>query len=207
MKPSSQPSGSSDIRGQLEALYVPLFQTVLGMTFAQANSTFCRLYRSAEREAKKDGTIRLPVNRGDILLEKESLLTQVESMLAKRRAEGVQDEDIRWWMNRHELDRRMMIRADDLGRRALLTKLCDRDGLSTKEAARAVKRYYPIFGDPHDTRASRGDDRPLPFELKNRIEVYFHNRVQTDPAQYKKEILESSSFNALIRKEIKAGKV
>ncbi len=197
--------GPSDIQSHLEALYVPLLQAMMGMTFAQATSTFHDLYARAEREAKKEGTINLPVNRGDLLLKKEATRRKTASMLAKRREEGVRDDDIQWWMNRPELERKMVMRVHALSRLALCAKLRERYRLSEEEAARAVKRYVPLFGDPDHPRTSRGDDRPLPWELKNRIDAYVRKRSQEDPANYRKDISESSSFNALIRKEIKTG--
>lgn len=199
--------GPSDIQRQLEAFYVPMFQTMMGMTFAQAKSTFHDLYRQAESEAKKEGSINLPTNLGDILLEKESTRQETKSMLAKRRKDGVRDEDVRWWMNRYELDRKMMIKVVDISKLALFMELREQDRFSEEEAAREVKKYFPIFGDPDDTSTSHGDDRPLPFELKDRINAYIQKRSQTDPAEYKKEISESSSLNALIRKEIRTGNV
>jgi hypothetical protein len=199
--------GPSDIQRQLEEIYVPMFQTMMGMTSAQAKTTFRDLYKQAESEAKKEGSINLPTNLGDILLKKESFHQETKSMLAKRRKDNVRDEDIRWWMNRHELDRKMMIKVDDISKLALFTKLREQDRLSEEQAAKEVRKHFPIFGDPDDTSTSHGDDRLLPFELKDRINVYIHKRAQTDPAKYKKDISESSSFNALIRKEIKTGNV
>lgn len=199
--------GPSDIQKQLAAFYIPMFQTMMGMTFAQAKNTFHDLYKQAESEAKKEGSINLPTNLGDILLEKESTRQETKSMLAKRRKDGVRDEDIKWWMNRHELDRKMMIKVVDISKLALFIELREQDRFSEEEAAREVKKYFPVFGDPDDISTSHGDDRPLPFELKDRIDVYIQKRSQTDPAKYKKEILESSSFNSLIRKEIKTGNV
>jgi len=190
----------SSIEKQLENQYVPMFQ-MMGMSLSQAQSTFRNLYKQAEEEAKMEGTLNLPLNLGDILLEKDA------NMLAKRRKDGVRDEDIRWWMNRHELDRKMMIKFDDMSKLALFRKLLEEDRLSEEIAGKEVKKYLPVFGDPDDTSTSSGDDRPLPFELKDRINIYIQKRSQTDPEQYKREIVESSSFNALIRKEIKKGKV
>ena len=184
-----------------------MFQMMMGMTLTQAKSTFHDLYKQAENEAKVEGSINLPMNLGDILLEKESTRQETKSMLAKRKKEGVREEDIRWWMNRHELDRKMMIKVDDISKLALFTKLTEEDRLSEEEAAKEVKKYFPIFGDTDDTSTSAGDDRPLPFELKDRINIYIQKRSQTDPEKYKKEIAESSSFNALIRKEIRKGNV
>lgn len=198
--------GTSDIQSQLENLYVPMFQ-MMGMSIAQAKSTFRDLYRLAESEAEKEGSINLPTNLGDVLLQNEGSRPETQSMLAKRRKEGARDEDIRWWLNRHELDRKMMTKVDEMSRFALFLKLRQEDGLCEEEAARQVKKYFPIFGDPDDTSTSSGDDRPLPFELKDRINLYIQERSQRDLAKYKENMTQSSSFNALIRKEIKAGNV
>lgn len=198
--------GTSDIQSHLENLYVPMFQ-MMGMTGTQAKGTFRNLYGQAESEAKAEGTINLPTNLGDILLGKESSRQETQSMLAKRRKEGARDEDIRWWMNRHELDRKMMMKVDEMSRLALFMKLRQEDQLSEEEAARHVKKHFPIFGDSDDTTTSIGEDRPLPFELKDRINLYIGERSQRDPAKYQKDMAESLSFNALIRKEIRAGNV
>lgn len=198
---------SSDINKELEDLYVPMFQMMMGMSPSQAKSTFRDLYKQAEEEAKAEGSLNLPLNLGDILLEKESTDKKINSMLAKRRNEGVRDEDIRWWMNRHELDRKMMIKVDDMNRLALFIKHREEGGLSEDEAAIRVKKFFPIFGDPDDTSTSSGDDRALPFELKDRINIYIEKRSQSDQERCKKEIEKSSSFNALIRNEIKKGNV
>ena len=197
---------SSDIEKQLEALYIPMFQTMTGMPLTQAKSIFHSLIKVAKEESLKEGTSKLPQNSGDILLEKESTDPHFKSIQTKKRSEGVRDEDIRWWWNMHDLERRMMIQVDIWSAFALFLKLKE-DGLSEEEAGKRVKKSRPIFGDPDDTSTSTGEDRPLPFELKDRINIYIQKRSQTDTEKYKKEITESSSFNALIRKEIKNGKV
>ena len=92
-----------------------MFQ-MMGMTSTKAKSTFHNLYSQAESEAKAEGSIDLPTNLGDILLGKESSHQETQSMLAKRRKEGTRDDDIKWWMNRYELDRKMMIKVDEMSR-------------------------------------------------------------------------------------------
>ena len=197
---------SSDIEKQLEALYVPMFQTMKGMTLTQAKSTFRDMIKKAKEESLKEGTSKFPQNFGDTLLEKESTNPHFKSMLAKKRSEGVRDEDIRWWWNMHDLERRIMVEVDNWSSFALFLKLKE-DGLNEHEAGKRVKESRPIFGDPGDTSTSTGEDRPLSFELKDRINLYIQKRSQTDPEKFKNEIAKSSSFNALIRKEIKNGKV
>ena len=199
--------GSSKIERQLEDTYVQIFQTLMGMSLSQAKSTFRDLCKQAIHEAKAEGTLNLPPNLGDALLEKEAGDHKTRLMLEKRRKEGVKDQDIKWWMNRHELDRKMMMKVDDMSKLALFIKLKEEDGCSEAEAAMRVKKFFPIYGDPDDTSTSTGDDRPLPFELKGRINIYIEKTSRSDPNGYKREIEKSSSFIALIRKEIKNGKV
>ena len=203
----SKPFGSSsDIKKQLEAAYVPMFQSIMGMPFSHAKNTFYDLYELALNEAKKDGTINFP-NLGDVLLERESTHPGTKAMLDKRRKDGVRDEDIRWWMNRHELDRRMMLKFDETSRLALYTRLREEDHYPAEKAAKEVKKFFPIFGDSDDTSTSTRDDKPLPAELKDRINIYIQKRALSDPQDYKKDVEQSSSFNALVRKEIKNGKI
>jgi len=70
-----------------------------------------------------------------------------------------------------------------------------------------MRKRYPLFGDPDDTSQSTGEDRPLPYELKNRINIFVQKRLQKDPETFKNEIEGSSTFNALVREEVKKGNV
>jgi hypothetical protein len=196
---------SSNIEKQLERQYVPVLQ-MMGMPMSQAKSTFHSLLTKAKQEARSEGTLSLPLNLGDILLEKDAA-GKKSPMLEKKRREGVRDEDIRWWMNRHELDRQMMAKIDDMFKLALFTKLREADGLSDVDATTQVKKTFPIFGDPDDTSTADGDDRPLPFELKDRVNIYIEKRSGSDPEQYTEDIKKSSSYNALIRQELRKGNV
>lgn len=198
---------SSNIEKQLEELYVPMFQTMMSVSSSQARSAFHDILKQAREEAKNEGTLNLPRNFGDILLEKESSDEKIESMLVKKRKEGVTDKDIRWWWNMHDLERRIMLKVDDIHRLALFEKLREKEGLNVKEAARRIGKGFPVFGDPDDTTNTTGEDRPLPYELKDRINIYIEKRSQRDPEQFKKEIEESSSVNSFIRKEISKGNI
>jgi hypothetical protein len=198
---------SSDIEKQLEDLYVSVIQSKMGMSPLQAKSTFHTLFQRAKEESLKEGTLNLPQNFGDILLEKESTDEKIKLMLVRKRNEGVKDEDIRWWWNMHDLERRMMLKIDGLSKIAVYKKLRERDDLSEDEATKRVGKSFPIFGELDDTAQSKGDNKPLPYELKDRINIYVEKRSQTDSEKFKKEIEELSNFNALIRKEIKKGNI
>lgn len=197
----------TDIEKQIEDQYGPMFQKILGMSPSQAKTTVRDIVEEAKVESLKEDASELPQNVGDFLLEKESSDEKIRSILVKKRNEGVRDQDIKWWFNMHDLERRILLKVDDVNRHALFAKLREEDGLSEDEAAKGVRRSYPLFGDPDDPEHAGGEDRPLPYELKDRIKSYVEKRMQTDPETFKKEIEQSSTFNALIREEVRKGNV
>ena len=198
---------ASAIEKQLQDLYFPMFQMIMGMSASQAKSAFRDMLKQAKEESLKEGTSNLSQNFGDILLEKESSDEKIKSMLARKRIEGVRDADIRWWWNMHDLERRMMLKVDEWTMLSLFIKLKKEDHLSGEEAAKNVSKHHPIYGDPNDTSHTTRDDRPLPHELMDRVDIYTEKRMKTNPEQFKKEIESSSTLNALIRKEIQKGNI
>ena len=74
---------------------------------------------------------------------------------------------------------------------------------STKDC----RKYFPYYGDPKDTTYTIGDDRLLSYELKDRVNRYIEKKLKTDPLNYKQDIGKSTTFNAMVRKEIGSGKL
>jgi len=177
---------SSPIERQLEEQYVPMLQKTMGISAAEGKRTFSEMVNRARAESEREGTGKLPANFGDILLQREPTDTKVRAMLEKKRREGVNDDDIRWWWNMHDLERRIMLQVDELTRLAVFSKQREA-GLSSEEAARDVRKIFPTFGDPDDTRHTSGDDRPLPHELKDRINTYIQRRAQADKSSFQME--------------------
>ena len=103
-----------------------------------------------------------------------------------------------------DLERRLMLKDDENSRLAAFMHHLDQ-GVSQEKAAIEVRRFHPIYGDPSDTSKSSGDDRPLPYELKDRINRYIEMRNQQGADFFKADLEASSSFNALVRGEIKTG--
>lgn len=182
-------------------LYTKVFQK---MNILDSSNMVENLLDEAIKESKK---IILPPNAGDKILEKEKSDENTHRVLEKLRQEGVRDEDIRWWWNLNSVERAMMLKVDEFHRLALHIKCRQEDGLSVEQAAEQVRKHHPIFGNPEDTTHTQGDDRPLPEELKDRINIYVEKRFTSDPEKFKEEIEQSSTFNALVRKEIRAGKL
>lgn len=182
-------------------LYTREFQK---MNMPEPSKMAENLLDEAIKESKK---VALPSNAGDKILEKEKNDESTRRVLEKKRREGVCDEDIKWWWNLDGVERMMMLKVDEFHRLALLIKCRQEDGLSDEQAAEQVRKHHPIYGNPEDTTHTQGEDRPLPEELKDRINIYVEKKFTNDSEKFKKEIEQSSTFNALIRKEIRAGKL
>ena len=184
-----------------------MFQSMMGMSSSQAKTIFRDLLKQAKQESLRERTSNLSQNFGDTLLKKEPFDPKIKTMLAKKRTEGVQDADIRWWWNIHDLERRMMLKVSEWTQFSLFIKLKDEDHLGEEEAVKKVRKHHPFYGDPDDTSHTTGDDRPLPHELILRVNTYVVERTKINPEQFKKEIESSSTLNALIRKEIRKGNI
>ena len=202
-------SSGQSIEQQLKEVYVPtLMQS--GMSVSQANEVFSAWLSRAKEESGKEDMDNLPQNFGDLLLQNEAAGPNIQAWLAKVRREGGTDEDIRNWWNLHDLERRMMLKSDENSRMAVVMDSLEKMG-ATKEtmeesmdkAVAHARKYFPFWGDPDDCAQVCGDDRPLPEELKFRIDLWIQ-RKQFDP-NYKEELERSTTFNALVRREIAKG--
>ncbi len=154
--------------------------------------------------SKKEGYYNLK-NIGDVLLEKERTSGQVNPNFESKRKEGVKDEDIRWWFNLNDVERRMMLKIDEFHRMSLFIHEVE-SGKTEEEADKIVRKYHPIFGDLKDETHGSGDNRPLPLELKDRINNYIEKQGVGN-TEFKKQMDSFLTFNALIRKEIRAGNI
>jgi len=173
---------------------------------SEAKKTFWGLLKRAKVASKKDGTANLSINSGDMLLEAEADKPDIKAMLTEKRKEGVRNEDIRWWWNMHDLERCIMVKIDNLPRMAMYTHNLEH-GMSFEEAAAKVRKCHPMYGEPNDTSNTIGEDRPLPYELKDRVNNYIEKKTLSDPEGLKKKVEKSSSLNALVRDEIREGNI
>lgn len=196
----------SGIERQLEDEYVPTLE-MMGMSPSEARSTLSTLFEQVRKQSEDESTAGLPQNFGDVMLQREHSDEKISAMLGEKRREGVTDDDIRWWWNMHDLERRMMLQIDDLHRIAAFMKHKEEDGLGDDEAAYQVRKFFPIFGDPGADRDASGEDAPLPYELKDRINIYVQRRAATEKDTFKREVERATSCNAFLRSEIRAGRI
>lgn len=198
------------LESELMDLYTSYFMST-GVSKKEAEEMVSSMIISAKNEAKQEGTNNLPFNYGELLLEKEKTDNSIQKMFKDKRTEGVTDEDIIGWWNLHDLERRMTIKNDELTQFTMFKYFIENPQITEmneeeihKYAADKVKKYNPIYGDNESSEDS--DNRKLPYELKERVNKYGQKRMN-DEAEYKEDIEYSSSFNALVRKEIKRGRL
>ena len=190
---------------RLEPQYVSYFQESMSMPEEVAREIFKTFAEEQKEAAKREGTDRLPELFGEILLEREQTDEKVRNAFAPKRAEGVTDEDIALWWNIHDLERRLICKVDEMNRILLFEKLVTGDGMTEPEAARMVAKRFPIYGDPDHRVLDADDDRPLPFELKWRVNRYVTESTKADPDEFQKEVDDATSLNALLRGALKRG--
>jgi len=209
----------NDIEKAMLDMYSQML-SMRGISSSEAKKLTEDMLDQAIEESKKDGTYNLPQNLGDIIFGDaetdnptiKKVAESIHQKLPQKREEGVRDEDVRWWWNLNDIERRMMLKQDEIARMALFINELQNSTESSKEkasdkAAEKVRKFHPVYGNPDDTTHAKDEDRPLPYELKDRINIYIEKRAKGGSEKYKTEIEQSTTFNALIRKEIRAGKV
>lgn len=196
----------SDYERQLEATHARMFESMMGIPASEALRTARDMIHDAKEELKRSKADGMAQDSGDQLLQRESTDPLIKEQLARKRQEGVTDADIRWWWNLPAIERVLMEKVDGLQRYTICLKGSG-EGHTPGQAAAALRKLHPMYGDPADTSETTGDDRPLPYELKDRVDSYIQKRFQNDPLIYKKEIANSSTFNALVRRGMRSGQI
>jgi hypothetical protein len=192
---------------RLKPQYVSLFKESMSMPEEIAQEIFKTLAEEQKEAARREGTDRLPESFGEILLEREKTDAEVRDAFSPKRAEGVTNEDIAFWWNMHDLERRMICKVDEMNRILLFEKLVHGDGVTEPEAARMVAKRFPIYGDPDHLVLETDDDRPLPFELKWRVNRYITERTEADSDGFREEVEAATSLNAILRKAVRQKKL
>jgi hypothetical protein len=197
----------AEAESRLEPQYVSFFQESMSMPEEVARGIFKAFVKEQREAAHREGTDRIPEFFGDILLEREQTDEEVKNAFAPKRADGVTDEDIALWWNMHDLERRMICKVDEMNRILLFEQLVQSSGVTEPEAARMVAERFPIYGDPNHLVLEMEDDRPLPFELKWRVNRYIAERIKADPDEYQEEVEASTSLNAVLRRAVRQGRL
>jgi hypothetical protein len=184
-----------------------------GFSQSQAKHMVKGVLDKVINESKQQGTYDLPANMGDIVLGITKATTTRERQVAEAigrwlpriRAEGASDEDVRVWWNMRDVERRMPIAMEDSDRMSTYLTLVTQATADDGKAFVKLWQSYPRYGNPDDTSQASGEDRPLPFELKLRVNRYVEKRVATDLRQWQLELDGATSLNAVVRQRIREG--
>jgi hypothetical protein len=159
--------------------------------------------KAAVRRSRENGTFDSPPNMGDLILQAETTDEATRQRFAVKRAEGVTDADIRWWWNMHDVERQSLLIQDE-GAKLGVVHYWQGQGLSMEEGIRRAERMVN-YGDPRDASHFSGEDRPLPIELKERVNRLMSS-LDLDSREVKRRMDSFSSANAFIRAEMRAGR-
>lgn len=190
---------------QMEKIYSEQYQIITGVPKTMARKFIKTLLIQIVKESKEVGTFTLPADYGQQMLNAATTDKKIAAEIAKLKKEGVNDDDIRNWWGLHDVERRLLLKLDEANRTALYLKLTTMDKISPSEANLTVQKYHPIFGSPDDTSLYKGDDRPLPPEIRQRVLQYIEKETKKSPEEQQEKLDKFSSLNARVRYEIKAG--
>jgi len=133
----------NEIEKKTYEIYVQLFTLFIGNILdpQEIQKLTKRLLDQAIEESKKEGSYNLPSNFGSILLEEdkadnpyiEKIAETIRKNLPKKRAEGVRDEDIKWWWNMNDIERRMMLIFDDINSTYYVSYYMENEGLMCRK--------------------------------------------------------------------------
>jgi hypothetical protein len=168
-------------------LYSEIWARVQGSSPEAMRTEVAEWIAEAKRDGQRDGDAALPADYGAIMLGRETADARTPASLAPKRAEGVMDADIRWWWGLNYIERRLMLRIDNLSRMAVFTQLLA-EHRSAEDAARHIWRYFPNYGNDQEVAAAQGDDRPIPYELKDRVNTWLERHRVEDPAALKQRL-------------------
>ena len=119
----------------------------------------------------------------------------------------VRPEDMEWWNSLSVKECLGFDRDDNATRLAAFRKLIESDRLSDVAASEQVRLALPTYYRNLENRADEkftvaADDAKLPYVLKDRVNQAVRKRVIN-----KQAVAGASSFNALVRKLIRDGRM
>lgn len=186
----------------IEMQYIAILQQNTHIPQKQAKKIVKDIIKQAKKNLSEIKS--LPKNYGDYLLQNEFNDPWTKDFLAKKRAGGIRNEDIRWLWNMDHLERGVLGEWDKYNIAVMYSKFIEEDGLSKEDALKKMKKARPIYGTGSPEEKNKD---MLPFELKNRVNNYTVKRGMIDPEQLKKEMNEADTCNDFMRQEIKKGNI
>lgn len=190
------------VEKELEDFYASVYQNLFEMLPTEARRTVRDIIAACKQKGREEGTADLPENFGDfLLLQAREGIPEALRIVEKARKEGARDEDIAEWWNLHDLQRRMVLWSEEVFRYASFKNFLAQ-GIDADEAMRRVRQIFPMYGDHSDITHASGDDRPLPNEVRGRVDQY---REKHSAESILQRVSQHSTYNAFVRAEIRSG--
>ncbi len=193
----------SNLEKELEELYT-IQLVAYGFIETEAREMVRMWILLSKEMGAKEGTDKLSGGFGEWLIVGARHGDAFGSkIVTQARAEGATDADIIEWWNLPDLGRRMVLWSEETFRFSVFKSSIE-EGLSADDAMARVRKMFPMYGDPTDTRHVSGEDRPLPNELRGRIDDF---RQRLGAARISRTLKRGaySSYNAFIRERIREG--
>lgn len=184
-----------------------------GVMPAEADRIATDLAAQVVSELSQENWVPAPRFGDELLFKASNGDVQAREMIVARHSEGVSDDDIRWYWNLEEWQRRAEAKLEEADRTAYRLEGFELESRRNARASDAtlaqagdeyVRRGCPIYGNPAEPSNGQGDNRPLFPELMKRVGTYREKRRSADLRAFASDLEQSSSFNALIRKELRA---
>jgi len=176
----------------------------IGLSEVEAKAKSLEMYNEAKRRMKELNQKNLPPNYGEVVLKNEQSHPGFMNFNIKRK-DGVTDEDIKRYWNVPAIERFVISEIDRFLRESTYEKYIEK-GINSKEVKDAIKKVFPIYNEPKKDDNLKDTDRPLPNEIKRRVDTWVQKNHDY-PEIIQREIVNFSSMNALIRSKVSAGKI
>ncbi len=189
-----EPDGPILIQHCLEDL------ATIGCDSFQCRRKAARILKEAEAIVSAESESAGSSNTAAVSGDPDSL-----SDLGSATRDDVTKEDARWYRNLPPLAKAVMQRFDEEVRNYMEHVLSVRN-ISIDDLELDVRQSLPSFGN---ASAGGGVDGPLPWELRRRVMTFLDRlgRNQQEWAGWSARTRRASSMNAVIREEIRAGRL
>jgi hypothetical protein len=190
-----------EIERQIKVGYVELLHGRGIMSRTDAEKAVQDAIVMCKQQGAMERTDKLPRDFGDrILVAANAGEPKSKRIVEKARKEGANDEDIAEWWNMPDLCRHMVIWSENCFRHMVFLHALDDDQLSAELAAARVHKMFPIYGDPDDTSKLSEENRPIPHELRGRIDLY---REKHGVEYITAQVRNFTSYNAFVRHAVR----
>ena len=187
----------SRLRRRLAQTYLPFLEELVGGE--QAKDRFEEIFFQACNVARALRRDRPATDDVEAMLRREKTDSVLRLSLASKRADGVLDDDLRWWGGLHIVEKRVILKLLEFRHAATWQHIKVVGGGTADQVAATVKERLPVFaegaenGDPNDSH------RPLAIEMWYRVTRVMSTLSREDRLELEAEAKRLGSMNALLR--------